>query len=88
VRAVPQVLKGIEEAKRTLPCVKVPCLVAQSVKDDTVKPGSADYIFDHLGTKEGQKRLLRLGAPGHIVTLGDAREELFQKSADFLEDAS
>lgn len=38
--------------KKYLQSIKIPCLVMQSKVEHTVKPASAQYIYDHLGTAD------------------------------------
>ncbi len=64
-----------------LPQIKVPCLIMQSLTEHTVKPVSAQYIYDHLGSSS--KKLIWYKHSGHILTLDIEREDIFQKISEF-----
>jgi len=65
-----------------LPTITVPALIVQSKREHTVKPASAQYIYDQLASSE--KQLVWLDKSGHLVTLDIEREFVFQKIAEFL----
>lgn len=50
----------------------------QSKVEHTVKPASAQYIYDHLGTAD--KKLVWYHHSGHILTLDNERDDVFQKN--------
>ena len=80
--AIHELLTTIEETKAKLPAVTAPTLIVQSIADLTVKPASAEYIFDNLGSAE--KELYWLEKSGHLLPLDCEREQVFAKTADFL----
>ena len=63
--------------------ITVPCIVLQSTIEHTVKPKSAQYIYDNLGTPKEAKKLVWLEKSGHILTLDAEHEKGFQTVADF-----
>ena len=63
--------------------ITVPCIVLQSTIEHTVKPKSAQYIYDNLGTPKEAKKLVWLEKSGHILTLDAEHEKVFQTVADF-----
>ena len=63
--------------------ITVPCIVLQSTIEHTVKPKSAQYIYDNLGTPKEAKKLVWLEKSGHILTLDAEYEKVFQTVADF-----
>ena len=63
--------------------ITVPCIVLQSTIEHTVKPKSAQYIYDNLGTHKEAKKLVWLEKSGHILTLDAEHEKVFQTVADF-----
>ena len=65
--------------------ITVPCIVLQSTIEHTVKPKSAQYIYDNLGTPKEAKKLVWLEKSGHILTLDLEHEKVFQAVADFFE---
>ncbi len=67
--------------KKILPQITIPCLIMQSTVEHTVKPSSASYIYEHLGSK--YKKLVWYHRSGHILTLDVEREDIFQKISEF-----
>lgn len=63
--------------------ITIPSLMMQSKREHTVKPESAQYIYDHIGSY--YKELLWLEKSGHVVTLDIEREKVFTEIARFLE---
>ena len=68
--------------KQYLPAIKIPCLVMQSKVEHTVRPASAQYIYDNLGTTA--KKLVWYHHSGHILTLGNERDDVFKRIYDFV----
>lgn len=77
-------LHFIKHVQKLLPLLDKPLLVAHSRAEHTVRPESAQYIFDHAGVKD--KELYWLEKSGHVVTLDCERAMLFAKINRFLED--
>lgn len=61
----------IKAAKRHLPLVSAPALVVQSRTDETVRPESGSYLYDHLGSIK--KRIVWLNHSRHVATLDAER---------------
>jgi len=76
-------LELIEQVKTCLPAVSRPLLIIQSRSEHTVRPESAQYLYDHAGSSH--KQLLWLQASGHIVTLDTEREFVFASVHQFLQ---
>lgn len=74
-------LSLIKHVNGLLPSITVPALIVQSPKEHTVKPESAQYIYDKLGSAE--KKLVWLNKSGHIVTLDVERDIVFQEISQF-----
>lgn len=72
----------IKEVQRLLPVVTTPALIVQSRADHTVRPDSAVYIYDHLGSLD--KRLVWFKHSGHIITLDAEREQVFTLVESFI----
>lgn len=70
--------------KQYLPEVKIPCLVMQSKAEHTVKPESAQYIYDHLASEK--KGLVWYNHSGHILTLDCERDDVFKKIYEFIKE--
>ena len=77
-----ELIKACKE--KYLKDIHCPALVLQSLVEHTVKPESAQYIYDHLGSASGSKELIWLQESGHIITLDVEREHVFQKVEQFL----
>lgn len=84
MRSIHEMFSVLERMVGALPRVKAPILVMQSLKDHTVQPRSGQYIFDEVSSE--YKKLVWLENSGHRVTIGADREEVFQKTAEFLQD--
>lgn len=69
--------------KELLPQITVPTIVLQSKIEHTVKPESAQYIYDHLGTPKAKKKLVWYEKSGHILTLDAEHEDVFHQIGDF-----
>jgi carboxylesterase len=82
VSSVPHLLRLIRKTRRRLKKVKSPLLIIQSKNDNTVKYESAEYIFNHAGSRI--KKLLYLKESGHIVTVDCERERVFKEIVDFI----
>ena len=86
-------IKGVHELKHLLDDVKtcwvsqieVPILIIQSLSDHTVRPESAQYIYDAVASRE--KKLLWLPEARHVLTLYTGREKLYEAIRSFLEEA-
>lgn len=77
----------IKECKNeVLSKIKIPALVLQSRIEHTVKPKSAQYIFEHLATSNKQKKLLWFEHSGHILTLDHEYEKVFKAIGFFFKD--
>lgn len=83
LRCLPSLLTLIELAKERLARVRAPLLVMQSRIEHTVRPESADYIYQRAGS--AVKELIWLQKSGHIVTLDSEKELVFQQVAAFLQ---
>ncbi|MFZ7101255.1 MAG: alpha/beta hydrolase [Peptococcaceae bacterium] len=77
-------VKMLPVIKGELKAVKHPALIIQSTLDKTVEPRSAQYIYDHLGSKD--KKLHWLKNSGHIATLDIERDQVFSWVEDFIKE--
>ena len=73
----------IASVQADLPNVRCPALIIQSRREHTVRPESATFIQEHLGSQA--KELFWLEKSGHVVTVDIEREKVFTKVADFLQ---
>ena len=72
----------IKEVDGLLPLLDISTLIIQSRNEHTIRPESAQYIYDRLGSRD--KKLLWMERSGHVVTLDVEHQELFATVADFL----
>ncbi len=79
---VGDLLRLMCEAERHLSRVSCPLLVVQSHADETVRPDSAQIIYDKAGSQD--KRLLWFTRSGHVCTIGPDREQLCAEVTAFL----
>ena len=75
-------LTFIDHVRKLLPLLDVPAFIAQSKVEHTVRPESAEYIYQHVGSKD--KELFWLEKSGHIITLDAERQTLFAAISRFL----
>lgn len=82
IASLSSLLDLIESVQTDLEKVHCDTLLIQSRREHTVRPDSANYILEHLGT--AQKELFWLEKSGHVVTADIEREAVFAKIAVFL----
>jgi carboxylesterase len=85
IGSVADLLDLIRAAKSVLNRVSAPALVVQSLTDETVRPASATYLYEHLGSPF--KRLVWLERSAHVATLDIERDRLAQEVVRHLRDA-
>ena len=61
-------------------------LIIHSHQDHTAAPESAEYICQHIASKE--KEIYWLEGFGHLLPLEECREDVFEKTAAFLQKGS
>ena len=84
LKAVGELLKLVEYTKGVLADVRVPTLVMQSRVEHTLKPQSAQYIYDALGCEK--KKIFWLEHSGHLLVLGVERGRVFKEIVNFLQE--
>lgn len=82
IASVPELLKLIKRAKQNLDRIDCPSLIIQSSDDETVKPVSAEMIYQ--GITSNKKEILWLEKSGHVCTVGAEKDLIHQKITDFL----
>ncbi|KGK85096.1 carboxylesterase [Desulfosporosinus sp. HMP52] len=75
--------KGIRQVRNKLQTIKCPSLLMQSTKDLTVKPVSVEIIRKKI--RQVNPEVIYWEKSGHILTLGQEREEVFLKVHKFLQ---
>lgn len=71
-----------DEVKANLNKISSPILILQSVFDNRAAPGSANYIYDNVNSK--QKGIVWLSNSGHVITMDFDKQRVFNESADFI----
>jgi carboxylesterase len=72
----------LSRTKQLIPQIRVPVLIVQGKRDDTVKAKSADYIYNKIGSQS--KDLHYLPESTHLVCLGPEQETVFQLLQQFV----
>lgn len=83
IKAIVELKKLITKTKPILPLITVPTLVMQSKVEHTLKPKSANYIYNYLGSTK--KKLVWLNHSGHMLVLGAEKNLVFSHINEFLE---
>ena len=74
LHAVTQLLHLIRATGKNLDKVTCPALIIQSRTDETVRPVSAEHLYEGLGSRE--KRILWLDQSVHVATLDVERDRI------------
>ena len=81
-KPIGSILQMIKTAKAEyIPKIEIPFLVMQSKIEHTVAPKSAQYIYDNIKSKV--KKLVWFEHCGHILTLDNEREKVFELVGEF-----
>jgi carboxylesterase len=72
----------IDLVKPKLSEINAPTLIIQSLKDTVVAPSGAQYLYDHLGSRD--KHLLWLKNSDHVISMDREREMVFHEVGEFL----
>lgn len=81
-KPIGSILQMIKTAKAEyIPKIEIPCLIMQSRIEHTVAPKSAQYIYDNIKSKI--KKLVWFEHCGHILTLDNEREKIFELVGEF-----
>ena len=73
----------LSKCKRLIPVLTAPLLIIQGLKDDTVQPKSADYIFQYAGSSK--KQLCFLPESGHLICCDCEKQRVFELVKTFLD---
>lgn len=80
---VHELVDVIEAAKGCIERVSSPVLIMHSRDDHTAAPSSAEYIYEHVKSKE--RRIFWLEESGHLLPVAAEREKVFAEAAAFLQ---
>jgi carboxylesterase len=76
-RALYELSRVMNRARKALPGVTAPTLIVQSREDSRITPDVAEFALKELGAKE--KRLVWTEGAGHIITVDYGRERVFSE---------
>jgi len=76
-----QTTRLIRHVKRNMHTVEAPALVVHAIDDDTASVKSADFVVDHIGSRDVRKVILNDSY--HIVTMDNERELVARETRDF-----
>lgn len=65
-----------------LPDIEVPALIIQSRVDHVVPPDTADYIYDHIASRD--KELVRLEHSYHVISMDYERDLVAERCVRFM----
>lgn len=82
VEALCHLLKLMKLGEKNLHQIQCPTLIIQSKTDETVKPVSAQIIYDKI--RAPQKEILWLERSKHVCTIGPERELIHERIQEFL----
>jgi len=82
IRSIAQFAKVLDLSKEALPTIKKPILVAQSLEDTVIRAESAQYIIDHVTSKE--KTYLAIKKSYHNLLVDNVNPRLNQKIIEFI----
>ncbi len=82
LKAAKEVLKLYAHLKMDLPEIYVPVLLIQAEQDHVVDPKGAQWIYDHISSKE--KKILKLSKSFHVITLDVEKKIVFREIERFI----
>jgi carboxylesterase len=82
--AAHELLKLIFQVRRRLPRVTCPLLIVHSTLDRAIRPDSARFTYDRVGTPEGDKELVTLHHSGHCLTVDSEWQFVAEKTYQFI----
>ena len=83
VKNVADLMALIKEGKRALRKISVPAFVVQGREDHTIKPRSAQYIYDNLGSAQKE---IHYSRGGHMLLAGEQSEEICRRIGEFIQE--
>lgn len=64
--------------------IKEPILIIHTTKDQIIKPKSAQYVYDHVGSEK--KEIFWVNSFNHEITRAKKRQDVFDKIYQFIRD--
>ena len=73
----------VARAIRSLSMIESPTLMVQSRDDNRIAPNAAQSAFERIGASD--KQLIWVTGAGHVITVDDGREHVFELVTDWLD---
>lgn len=84
LRALASALSLIKIVKKEIRKIKLPALIMHSLKDNTIKPKSAVFVYNQISTQAERKKLVYLKNSGHVITVDFDKELVFKEIYSFI----
>ena len=84
LRALASALSLIKIVKKEIRKIKLPALIMHSLKDNTIKPKSAWFVYNQISTLAERKKLVYLKNSGHVITVDFDKELVFKEIYNFI----
>mgnify|MGYP001617168123 CR=1 FL=1 len=82
--AIASALRLIRIVKKEIKKISAPTLVIHSIRDHTMKPESAKYIYRRLRLRPENKKLVYLKRSGHVITADFDKDIVFSEIMKFI----
>lgn len=82
LKSISSLIRLIRHVRKRMHEVRVPALIVQAERDETIVPRSAAYIYDTIASTDKEIRWYEKSS--HIITLDKEREQLFQDIHTFV----
>lgn len=83
LRAVAEIAWIMKRVEAELPSISAPFLLLRSTEDHVVPRGTAEWLFDRIGSVD--KELVLLPDSYHVATMDNDAPTIFERSASFIE---
>lgn len=84
LKSMLELSKLTKELKQSLNKVKAPALIMQSVKDYSINPKSAQYIYDNISSKYKELKWFKTLRAVHVVSADTDKKQLFDVIYKFI----
>jgi len=81
--SVHELLKLRNQVRAGLQRITAPILIMQGMRDASVPPASAPWLYDHVGSTD--KELALFHNSGHCLTIDAEREAVWQRAFEFIQ---
>ncbi len=84
LKALASALSLIKIVKKEAKKINMPALIIHSLKDRTIKPKSARFVYNQLSTPVERKKLVYLKNSGHVITVDFDKKLVFKEVHNFI----